>query len=358
VVEHLAQSWHWIFFVNVPFGLLAAISGWYVLAGFPGTGLRGGADAIGAVLVTAGLMLGVYAIAGTTRYGWGSAHTVLSTGGAVMLLAGFVIRQRAARTPLLPLRVFRNREVSAANAVQALTVAAAFGFQVLIPQYMQRVLGYPPVFAGLAMLPAAVMIAALSVGVSARLNARFGPRVMLVAGLAPVAAALNLLIRLPVSGGYAWNLLPTMLLVGGFGLAFPAMITLAMSAASASDAGVASGLVNTTQQVGAALGVAVLSTLAAARTGTLLANGVPERAALTQGYRLAFTAGTLLAVAAIVVAVVALVLADRRRAAPAGLYTVVTPGPGEGGPGVKAERMRGTRSSSGTARAGAARCPG
>lgn len=117
------------------------------------------------------------------------------------------------------------------------------------------------------MLPAAVLIAALSVGVSARLNARFGPRVMLVSGLIPVAAGLALLIRLPTGGGYAANLLPTMLLVGGFGLAFPAMITLAMSAASDSDAGVTSGLVNTTQQVGAALGVAVLSTLAAARTG-------------------------------------------------------------------------------------------
>src|SRR5215471_18228249 len=293
-----ALSWHWIFFVNVPFGLLAAAAGWYLLDDFAGIGLRAGADAIGAVLVTGGLMLGVYAIAGTTRYGWGSEHTLLIAGGAVVLLAGFVARQRIARTPLLPLRVFGVRDVSVANAVQALTVAAAFGFQVLIPQYMQRVLGYGPAAAGVAMLPAAVVIAVLSVGVSARLNARFGVRALLV--------------RVPVSGGYPAYLLPTMLLVGGFGLAFPAMITLAMSAASASDAGVTSGLVNTTQQVGAALGVAVLSTLAAARTGSLAAGGTAAPEALTQGYRLAFGVGTGLAIAALLVAVVAVPPTNRR----------------------------------------------
>jgi EmrB/QacA subfamily drug resistance transporter len=299
-------SWHWIFFVNVPFGLGAAVAGWYLLTDLPGLGLRAGADALGAFAVTAGLMLGVYAIAGTTRYGWGTPHTLLSACGAAVLLAGFIIRQRTARTPLLALRVFRSREVSVANAVQALTVAAAFGFQVLIPQYMQRVLGYTPLAAGLAMLPAAAMIAVLSVGVSARLDARFGPRVMLVAGLVPVGAGLGLLVGLPVAGGYAAHLLPTMVLVGGFGLAFPAMITLAMSAASDSDAGVTSGLVNTTQQVGAAVGVAVLSTLAAAGAGHLPGSGEATRIALTHGYRLAFSAGTGLAVAAIVLAVAAL----------------------------------------------------
>jgi MFS family permease len=207
--------------------------------------------------------------------------------------------------------VFGVRDVSVANAVQALTVAAAFGFQVLIPQYMQRVLGYGPAAAGVAMLPAAVVIAALSVGVSPRLNTRFGPRAMLAVGLVPVAAGLALLVRVPVSGGYPAYLLPTMLLVGGFGLAFPAMITLAMSAASASDAGVTSGLVNTTQQVGAALGVAVLSTLAAARTGRLAAGGTAAPEALTQGYRLAFGVGAGLAIAALLVAAVAFLPAVR-----------------------------------------------
>ena len=200
----------------------------------------------------------------------------------------------------------RSRNVSGANVVQALTVAAAFGFQVLIPQYMQRVLGYGAAEAGVGMLPAAVVIGGLSAGLSARLIARFGLRLMLVAGLAPIVIGFALLTRLPAAGSYPLHLLPTMLLLGGFGLAFPAMITLAMSGVPDSDAGVASGLVNTTQQVGAALGVAVLSTLAAARTGHLLAAGRPDADALTGGYQVAFGTGAGLAAAALVLAAVVL----------------------------------------------------
>ena len=200
----------------------------------------------------------------------------------------------------------RSRDVSGANVVQALTVAAAFGFQVLIPQYMQRVLGYGAAEAGVGMLPAAVVIGGLSAGLSARLIARFGLRLMLVAGLAPIVIGFALLTRLPAAGSYPLHLLPTMLLLGGFGLAFPAMITLAMSGVPDSDAGVASGLVNTTQQVGAVLGVAVLSTLAAARTGHLLAAGRPDADALTGGYQVAFGTGAGLAAAALVLAAVVL----------------------------------------------------
>ena len=318
-----ALSWHWIFFVNVPFGLAAVAVGWRVLPGFGGLGLRAGADVAGAVCVTAGLMLGVYAIAGSTGNDWASARTLAAGGGAIVLLAGFAVRQRTARTPLLPPRILRSAAVVAANTVLALTVAAAFGFQVLLPQYTQAVLGYRPAAAGLAMLPAAVTIAVLSLGVSARLSARIGVRAMLVAGLLPVGAGLALMTRAPASGGggdagYAGYLLPTMVLVGGFGLAFPALITLAMSPVSGSpsvsgspvsaapasedDAGVAAGLVSTTQQVGAAVGVAVLSTLAAARSGRLLAARVPAPAALTAGYRLAFGIGAVLVAVAVLIA--------------------------------------------------------
>jgi EmrB/QacA subfamily drug resistance transporter len=307
-----ALSWHWIFFVNVPFGVLAVVAGLRVLPAAPGIGLRAGADVAGAVLVTAGLMVGVYTIAGTTEHGWLSARSLALFGCAVMLLAGFVARQRRARAPLLPLRVFRSRAVTVANVVQLLTVAAAFGFQVLIPQYLQRVLGYGPALAGLAMLPSAVAIAGLSIGASARLNARFTPAAMMACGLIPIAAGMALLLRLPAGGAgpgagfgtYAGYLLPTMLLVGGFGLAFPAMITLAMSAAAdPSVAGVTSGLFNTTQQVGAALGVAVLSTLAASRTASKLAAGDTPAVALTGGYHLAFGVAGGLLVAAIAVTV-------------------------------------------------------
>ena len=313
-----ALSWHWIFFVNAPVGAVAIAAGWLLLAGEQRTGLgamREGADAAGALLVTAGLMTAVYAIIEASSYGWGSVRTLGTGAAAVVLLAAFFARQHLARTPLLPLRIFRSRNVSGANVVQALTVAAAFGFQVLIPQYMQRALGYGAAEAGLGMLPAAVVIGALSAGLSARLIARFGLRLMLVAGLAPIVIGFALLTRLPVAGSYPLHLLPTMLLLGGFGLAFPAMITLAMSGVPDSDAGVASGLVNTTQQVGAALGVAVLSTLAAARTGHLLAAGRPAADALTGGYHVAFGTGAGLAAAALVLAAVVLrPAASRRRA--------------------------------------------
>jgi EmrB/QacA subfamily drug resistance transporter len=321
-------SWHWIFFVNVPVGAAVIAAGIGVLSREPGIGLRAGADALGALLVTAGLMIGVYAIAETTRYGWVSGPTFAAAAIAVLLLLGFVWRQARARTPLLPLRILRIRAVSVANGVQMLAVAAAFGFQVLITQYLQHVLGYSPLSAGLALLPTAVTIAALSVGVSARLNARFGPRRMLVAGLIPIGVGLALLLRLPpgpVADGYVAYVLPTSLLTGGFGLAFPAMITLAMSGAAASgssasassasgsaeDAGVTSGLVNTTQQVGAALGVAILSTLAASRTASALAGGESTGSALTSGYHWAFGIGGCFVAAAIVVAVAGFRLARR-----------------------------------------------
>ena len=294
-----ALSWHWIFFVNLPLGVVAVVAGVRLLDDQPGLGLRAGADAVGAVLVTAGLMIGVYSIVETTAYGWGSARTLGGFGFAVVLLSLFFVRQAVARAPLLPLRILRSANVSAANAVQALTVAAAFGFQVLIPQFMQRVLGYGAAAAGVGMLPAAILIGTLSIGVSARLIARFGLRAMLAAGLAPLVVGFAWLSRVPAHASYPVDLLPTMLLVGGFGLAFPAMITLAMSGASASDAGVASGLVNTTQQVGAALGVAVLSTLAAARSSHLLAAGRSPAEALTGGYHVAFGLGAVLAAAAL-----------------------------------------------------------
>ena len=309
-----ALSWHWIFFVNAPIGAVAIAAAWLLLKDERGVGLRTGADAAGAVLVTAGLMAGVYAIVETTSYGWVSPRTIGTFTAAVILLAGFFARQHLTRTPLLPLRIFRSRNVSGANAVQALTVAAAFGFQVLIPQYMQRVLGYGAAEAGAGMLPAAVVIGVLSVGLSARLIARIGPRNLLMAGLAPIVAGFVLLTGLPAAGSYPLHLLPTMLLIGGFGLAFPAMITLAMSGASDTDAGVASGLVNTTQQVGAALGVAVLSTLAASRAGHLLAAGRPDAEALTGGYHLAFGTGAVLAAAALVLAAVVLRPAATKRA--------------------------------------------
>jgi EmrB/QacA subfamily drug resistance transporter len=308
-----AAGWHWIFFVNLPIGVLAGLSAIRVLDDDRGPGLRGGADWLGAFLVTAGLMLGVYAIVGTSRYGWGSARTLLAAALAVALLAAFMARQATGVNPLLPLRIFSARSVAGANLAQLLVIAAAFGFQVTITLYMQRVLGYGAAASGLGLLPVAAVIGTVSLGFSARIAARFGPRAMLLVGLALIAAALSLLTGVPVHGGYPAHLLLPLLMFGvGGGLTLPALASLAMSSATYSDAGLASGLFSTTQQVGAVLGVAVLSTLAAARTASLRATGIGTAATLTAGYRLGFATGAGLTLAAVVVAVTVL----RRARAP------------------------------------------
>jgi EmrB/QacA subfamily drug resistance transporter len=308
-----ALSWHWIFFVNLPIGAAAGVLAVRILTPDRGIGLRAGADGLGAVLVTAGLMAGVYAIIETAGYGWGSARTLWPAAGALALLGGFIARQATAARPLLPLHIFASRNLSGANAIQFLAIAAAFAFQVLAALYLQRVLGYGAAAAGLALVPVAVVIGTISLGFSARLGARYGERGVLLAGLALVAAALAVLTRVPVHGGYLMYLLPPLVLFGlGGGLTLPMLATLGMSGASADDAGVASGLLNTTQQVGAALGLAALSALAAARTSHLRAAGLDARAALTGGYRLGFGVGACLGVAAIILTITVLRRASRR----------------------------------------------
>ncbi|MGW3245195.1 MFS transporter [Streptomyces sp. NPDC001070] len=300
-----AVSWHWIFFVNLPIGLAAALLAARVLGPDPDRPPSRAADALGALLVTAGLMAGVYAIVQTAGHGWGSARTLGLLALSLGLLAAFVIRQATAASPLLPLRMFRSRSVSGANLVQVLMVSALFGFQILMALYLQNVRGYGAAATGLAMLPAALAIGTVSLALSARLNARFGERRVLLTGITLLVAALGLLTRLPAHSAYAADLLPTMLLAGGFGLAISALTVLGMSGAGAEDAGVASGLFNTTQQVGGALGVAALSTLAGSRTRALLTDGHDTASALTGGFRLAFgTGAALLAVAFVLAAVV------------------------------------------------------
>ncbi|MFG2600397.1 MFS transporter [Streptomyces sp. NPDC048462] len=301
-----AVGWHWIFLINLPIGIATLLVAVRVLPADRGPGLGAGADVIGAVLVTSGVMLGIYSVVEAGAYGWLSAHTLGLGALALVLLAAFVVRQTTARTPLLPLRVLRSRSVSGANLVQMLMVAALFSFQILVALYLQRVLGHGAAATGLAMLPAAAAIGAVSLGVSARLSARFGDRNVLLLGLALLIALLGLLTRLPAHGHYATDLLPLMFLAAGFGLALPALTSLGMSGAGEEDAGLVSGLFNTTQQIGMAAGVAVLSTLAASRTDTLLAGGSGRAEALTGGYHLAFAVGGGLLTAAFVVALTVL----------------------------------------------------
>jgi EmrB/QacA subfamily drug resistance transporter len=309
-----AINWHWIFFVNLPIGVLTGVLSMRLLEHEDGIGLGRGADLPGALLIVSALMLAVYTIVGATDHGWGSLHTLGLGAIAVALLVGFVLRQAHAANPLVPLRIFRSRIVSVANLVQALMVAGMFGMFFLGALYMQRVLGYDAIEVGLAFLPVALAIGALSAGVSAKLIMRFGARATLLPGLVAVAAGLVLFQRAPVDADYVVDLLPVMLLLGvGGGLAFPSLMTLAMSGATPADSGLASGLVNTTQQVGGALGLAVLATLSTTRSGDLLADGSSTAHALTSGYHLAFAIGAGLVLAAIVLTATLLTPERRRR---------------------------------------------
>ncbi len=293
-------GWHWIFLINLPIGLATAFLSVRVLHRDTGPGLAGGADALGAALVTGGVMLGVYTIVQAEGSGWASARTLGLTALSLALLAAFTVRQAMAATPLLRLGMLRERAVWGANLIQILLVAALFSFQVLITLYLQRVQGYGALESGMALLPAALAIGTFSLGFAARLITRFGPRAVLLAGLSLLTVGLFLLTRLPTEVFYVRDLLPTLLLSGGFGLAITALTGLGMSAAGPENAGVASGLFNATQQIGGALGVAVLSTLASSRADALLTDGRSPASALTGGFELAFAVGAALLLTALV----------------------------------------------------------
>jgi EmrB/QacA subfamily drug resistance transporter len=298
-----AVNWHWIFFVNLPIGIAAVALALRLIESDRGIGLGEGADVAGAFLVTSALMLGVYTIVEAKDFGWGSARTLGLGAVAVALLAAFVVRQARAANPLLPLGLFRSRNVSGANLVQVLMVAGMFGMFFLGALYLQRVLGYDPLRIGLAFMPVAVAIGALSFRYSAQLNGRFGARTVLLVGLSLMVAGLVLFARSPIDARYVVDVLPSMVLLGvGGGLSFPAVMTLGMSGATADDSGLVSGLVNTTAQVGGSLGLAVLATLATSRTDQLLASGQSPASALAGGYHLAFGAGVAFVAAAVVVA--------------------------------------------------------
>jgi EmrB/QacA subfamily drug resistance transporter len=302
-----AINWHWIFIVNLPIGIAVGVLAVRLLEPEAGIGLSRGADVAGAALVTSALTLGVYTIIEAADYGWGSAHTLGFGAVAAGLLATFVVRQATVTNPLLPLRVFASRNVSGANVVQVLSVAGMFGMFFFGSLYLQRVLDYSALQIGLAFLPTSVGMGVLSLGFSARLYSRFGHRAVLLTGFTLIATGLVLLTRAPVDARFVIDILPSTLLVGiGAGLAFPGLMALAMSGATPSDSGLASGLVNTTAQVGGALGLAILATLASSRTDYLLAGGDTSPSALTGGYHLAFAVGAGLVVAAI--AIVAVVL--------------------------------------------------
>ena len=302
-----AISWHWIFLINLPIGIATGYGALRLVEGRPGIGLKEGADIPGAALITSSLMLGVYTILGISEHGWGSTQTLVLGAISFILGAAFIIRQDRIANPLMPLRLFRSRNVSGANAIQSLLVAGMFGMFFLGALYLQQILGYDALEVGLAFLPATIVMGALSLGFSEKLIMRFGPRNTLIPGVLMVGAGLLLFARTPVDGNYLVDLLAPFLLVGaGVGTAFPSLMTLAMSGATQSDSGLASGLVNTSMQVGGAIGLAVLATLATERTDSQTAAGASHLEALNSGFHLAYIVGAILVAIAAVIAVTVL----------------------------------------------------
>ena len=299
-----AINWHWIFFINLPIGIATALLARRLVEDTEGIGLGEGADIPGAVLLTGGLMLGVYNILQISEQGWGSSQTLVLGTVSMALVAAFVWRQARIENPLMPLRLFRSRNVSGANIVQALLVAGMFGMFFMGALYMQRILGYDPLEVGLAFLPATLAMGTMSLKVSDRVNLRYGPKNVLIPALLFIGVGLLLFARTPVDGSFAADIMPPMILMGlGAGLGFPALMTLAMSGATREDSGLASGLVNTSVQVGGAIGLALLATLATERSDTLIADGTSTSAALNSGYHLAYLIGAALVAVALVVTI-------------------------------------------------------
>jgi EmrB/QacA subfamily drug resistance transporter len=300
-------SWHWIFFINVPIGIVAGLLARRLVADRPGIGLAAGADLPGAVLMTSGLMLGVYAILQVSEQGWSSGE-VLGLGAlSLVLLTAFVLRQARIANPLMPLRLFRSHNLSGANLVLILLVVGMFSMFFLGALYMQRILGYDPLQVGLAFLPGTIVMGTMSLYVSGPAALRFGPKRVLVVCLVAMGSAMLLFARTPVDGSYVPDLLPIMLLFGfGAGLSFPALMQLTMAGVAPSDMGLASGLANTSPQVGGAVGLAVLATIASNRTDTLRTSGDAATAALNGGFHAAYLVGAALVLVAIAVAIAVL----------------------------------------------------
>jgi EmrB/QacA subfamily drug resistance transporter len=297
-------SWHWIFLVNVPIGVVLCVLVQRIVPDLhverPGVKL----DVAGAVTVTASLLLAVYAIVNGNQAGWGSGQTLGLLAGAVALLGLFLWIESRVSSPLMPLRLFKLRNLSTANAVGVLWAGAMFAWFFLSALYLQLVLGYSPLQVGLAFLPANLIMGALSLGVSAKLVMRYGIKRPLATGLTLAALGLLLFARAPVGGNFLVDVLPSMLLLGvGAGIAFNPVLLAAMSDVAPEESGLASGIVNTSFMMGGALGLAVLASLAAHRTSTLVASGSSKLEALAGGYHAAFVVGAGFAVTAAILGV-------------------------------------------------------
>lgn len=292
-------NWHWIFLVNIPIGALVLILALLLLPKTRDTNASNRLDVAGAVLVTASLVLAVYAIVNGNEAGWASVQTLGLLGAAVLLMVIFLLIEARITSPLIPLGLFQLRNLTIANIIGILWTASLFAWFFLSALYLQLVLKYTPLQVGLAFLPANLLMAIFSLGLSARLVMRFGIRLSLTVGLFLAAIGLGLFVRAPIGGNFVIDVLPSMILLGfGGGLAFNPILLAALNDVAPTESGLASGVINTAFMMGGALGLAVLASLAASRTSSLLASGVNNLAALNGGYHAAFLAGSLFAVLA------------------------------------------------------------
>ncbi|GAC1620019.1 MAG: DHA2 family efflux MFS transporter permease subunit [Nevskia sp.] len=294
-----ALSWHSIFLVNLPLGIAVYAMCLRLLPKGGAQVESGRLDLGGAATVTGSLMLAVYAIVNGNEAGWLTPQTLGLLAVAAVLLAAFLVIEMRVRRPLMPLGLFRLRNVATANIVGVLWAAAMFAWFFISALYLQLVLGYTPLQVGLAFVPADLIMAAFSLGLSARIVLRFGIRTPMSGGLALAAVGLALFARAPLDGSFLIDVLPGMLLLGlGAGLAFNPVLLAAMSDVDPADSGLASGVVNTSFMMGGALGLALLASLADARSQALRERGIDALAALNGGYQLAFAIGTGFALAA------------------------------------------------------------
>jgi EmrB/QacA subfamily drug resistance transporter len=285
-------SWHWIFFINLPIGIVTFALGRALISETERTGRGQGIDVLGAVLVTVSLMLGVYAIVKVTEYGWVSAHTLGFGGVSLALLAAFVAVESRVANPMFPLRILRVPGLAASSVVRAFLVTGMFSTFLLGVLYLQHVRGYGALETGLAFLPLTLIMGVMSLGVTARLMGRFGALRVLLVGLAAIAASLVLLSQIPAHASYLPTIVVPFALLGfGAGLSFLPLMTMAMANVPLADAGLASGIVNASLQISAAIGIAALGTVAAQRTKVLTGEGQHQLLALTNGFHLAWAIG-------------------------------------------------------------------
>lgn len=295
-------NWHWVFLVNLPLGVVVFALCLLLLPRSQGTG-EGRLDVAGAITVTASMLLAVYATVNGNQEGWASTQTLGFLGAAALLMVMFISIESRVRSPLIPLGLFRLRNLAIANVIGVLWSAAMFAWFFLSALYLQLVLKYSPLQVGLAFLPATLIMAVFSFGLSARIVMRFGIRYPLAIGILLVTVGLALFARAPMNGNFVVDVLPGMILLGlGAGVAFNPMLLAAMNDVEPSKSGLASGIVNTSFMMGGSLGLAILASLAASRTSSLLASGKSQLAALIGGYHVAFMTGAVFAFGAAAIA--------------------------------------------------------